>query len=67
MSRDLPLMKGGLPAFPTGEGEIVSDLSRDLRPVGETSLQEEEVDLEAPLEAVAQEADVSVVAKISIN
>lgn len=60
-------MKAGPPAFPTGEEGIVSGLSPEPLPVEETSPQEEVVGLEAPLEAVAQEADVSVAAKISIN
>jgi hypothetical protein len=56
-------MKGGLPAFPTGEKEIISGLSPHLRPVREDSPLQEAVGLEALSEAVAQEADVSVAAK----
>ena len=64
MSKGLPSMKAGPPAFPIGEGKTVSDLSPEPRPVEEASPQEEVVGLEAPLEAVVQEADVSAVAEI---
>jgi hypothetical protein len=64
MSRDLPLMKAGLPASPTGEEEVVLGLSPDHRPVEEDSPVEEKAALEASPEGVAQEADVLAAAKI---
>jgi hypothetical protein len=52
-------MKAGLSTSPTGE-EVVLGLPPELQPVEEDSPPQGEVGLEAPLEAVVQEAEAAV-------